>query len=341
MNTVSTVISSEQLATFNKERTIRYVKKYGFALKNIHPDFLKDKDVVRSACESFPLAFGFADPELRRNKEFVMECVGNYSGDNLQFVKLSFRSDYDICLKAVQKTSTSIRFVDSILLEYHQDIALCGLYKNEKFFCHLPVQLKEDRVFILKALDIEFNVYYYLDEQLQDDLDIAFKVIKEDPSLFCDLSGKLQNTYELAKQAIQELPVNINYASNAIQNDATIIAIILQALTQNSSLFAKFNAAIRENYDIAKAAIEESPDNLAHVNDELRANCELVMTAVEKKPLMYKCAVGNASKDKRIIELAVKENKAIWRRYVPKVIQQEYEDVDDFLASMEGSYIKG
>jgi hypothetical protein len=229
----------------------------GFALKDVNPEFLKDKDVVRTACKSFPLALSFADAELKRDKEFAMECVANYSGANLQFLDQSLRNDYDICLKAVINSPKSIRYIDPSLLQSHKDIALYGLIDNEDFFLHLPSIWKKNKLFIMEALSINVKVFLCLDDDEQQDFQILTYALGKVPAMYGNLSKRLKNDDYVAGAALEASSGTFRYMIDSRQSDP---ATAMCAIQQDPTLYTFAKGAAAKDEEIIFIAVDQNPN---------------------------------------------------------------------------------
>ena len=175
-------------------------KSYGIALQYASENLKNNPEIVMAALKPNGAAFAYASDELKSDPEFVMAAVKqNYSA--LEYAGAEVKNNPAVVMTAVQSFNHSLdEYRKDSQTDFNQlrnEIEDCGtplrcasdeLRKNPEFMleaikaCEYVMidadpTLKQDKKFVLKAIQVNPNVY--LGEEWKDDVDIRNAIVQE------------------------------------------------------------------------------------------------------------------------------------------------------------------
>jgi len=100
----------------NKELLLKFLAIDGYILQYLTEGDKKDREIVRTAILSKPLALEYADETLQQDKQLVMEAVRG-CGIALKYASGTLKDDKEIVLKAIKNSANAIKYASPRLQE--------------------------------------------------------------------------------------------------------------------------------------------------------------------------------------------------------------------------------
>jgi hypothetical protein len=126
-----------------------------------------------------------------------------------------------------------------------EEDALSAIKSSVNFFMKISDRLKNDKVFILKAMDLPYTepltLYTSLSKELRDDKEFLLEVIKRTPFAVFKASDRLKNDKEIAVSVFEISPSAFKYVSEEIHKQ--LIEIKKENIVQHLQYLIKKEAA--------------------------------------------------------------------------------------------------
>lgn len=174
-------------------------------------DFLYQMELLGGIC-----CLEFASPELRNNKDFVINMIKLYSG-NVEFASERLKDDYDIILLAVSKNGNNLLEASSTLRK-NEEIVIKAIEND--------LWLDDDKEELL------------IDKELRKNENVMIKAIKENPYTYNAIDEEL-NTKKFNSKVVKILEKEINYKILDTSNDQEYIkkaSNILEKINQKTKI---------------------------------------------------------------------------------------------------------
>ena len=200
LNGLALRFASDELKNNPEIVMLAVTKSYGIALQYASKNLKNNPEIVMAALKPNGAAFAFASEELKSNPEFVMTAVQqNYSV--LEYAGAEVKNNPAVVMTAIQSFNNLVdEYRKDSQTDFNQlrnEIEDCGtplrcasdeLRKNPEFMleaikaCEYVMidadpTLKQDKKFVLKAIQVNPNVY--LGEEWKDDVDIRNAIVQE------------------------------------------------------------------------------------------------------------------------------------------------------------------
>lgn len=241
----------------DKDIVMFAVKRKGTLIQNASKELRADKEVALAAVENNSLALFFVSKDLKDDLEVVKTALN--IDDNLSIGGI--RKGENIILASHLSYKTDALKYASKRIKNMPDVVFPILINNPKIFVDISPSLKKDKKFIKKIMKQQIRIYPYLSEKLKNDKELGLLVAqnKEMWSLITELGNDLKSDFEIARCAIKNHP----------------------------QTFYCFDMNIRNNYDIAKLAINSRDDLINQVGEKLLNDKEFLYE-FEKIIMKYK-----------------------------------------------------
>lgn len=148
------------------------VKKEGRVFEFVNSRFKKDKNLVLLAIETTGYALDYAHKSLKADKEVVMAAVRK-DPNVLEYADESLKSDEEILLTIINNDVDVFNRYASPSVMDNETIILALIKKAPKYLeAEILKKYRNDKVFIMKALEENHLVFNYLGKNLQKDEDV-------------------------------------------------------------------------------------------------------------------------------------------------------------------------
>lgn len=202
----------------------RFMKYLGYDLKN-NQDFiinspgtlvnklpyvdsnLKCNLCFAKRCLEKSATLGYFHPDIRKNKEIVLLALA-INPTQIDFVHPDLLSDEDVINAAIEEIlyKRIIKIPENII-NNRQYIFLLMLKKHSSRFDILPIELQNNKSFIIKAIGVNTDVYDKLPKDLQEDTNIVVALILTDATKYSNLPNHLKSNVTILDAMITKLIV--------------------------------------------------------------------------------------------------------------------------------------
>lgn len=215
-------------------------------MSSVGDNIKEDAEIIRVALEKNEFSFEFAGENLRSNREMVLYAIhcdasniqyastelcndreivleaAKSHGSLLEYVNPKFRQDREIVFYAVGSDVLDLEYADDIFLN-DKDIMLAMLKENTGITFdivgrRIGNQLKTNRDFAQKAVEICPRILSYIDSSLQDDEEIVRKAVSLDGLALKSASLRLKQDPEIVELAAKQNGAACEYISAQCPN---------------------------------------------------------------------------------------------------------------------------
>ena len=173
-------------------------------------------------------------------------------------------------------------------------------FRNHAYlFNELPEELRNDRDFVLKAVEANGAIYEYLSDELKKDEKIAIISINSYFESFRHLPDELFDNEGVVEEAIKSGyefgAVVLGYASDRLKDNKDIVMLAVskatgveffyedrpeEGYTYNDAL-CYASERLRDDKDVVLLSVQNNPDSLESASSRLQNDYDVVLTAVK------------------------------------------------------------
>jgi len=233
------------------------------------------------------MALQFAAQELQACRGLVLRAVSN-CGMALQFGSDGLKADVEVVRAAVRQNGQALQYADSSLRE-DVDVVLSAVTQCGRAFHWAAPSLQSDRSIVLKAVQLSAFAFEYATLDLQNDSEVFLAAVLKQGGLEMDPSEHKGSREYIAERITaagwQELCGARGALKEAWQADR---AFGLAAVVHCSSVYDQLARHVREDRDVALAAVRSDGQLLGKVPYKLRSDLELMTSAIKQcRSLVY------------------------------------------------------
>ncbi|EFC36692.1 predicted protein [Naegleria gruberi] len=265
----------------DRDFVLEIVKKKGDSLRDVSPQFKKDREIVYDAVKS-GRALQYADPifwkdreiatlavskdahslssltDLKEDREFILNCI---SGANnfftfLDYVNSSLANDND--------------FIDE-LLDIQCKYSNAMWYSKEDFKALNASRQK--RIVNIDPACFE-NISH---DELKTDRQLILDCILSERKVLENLNEEFRNDRELIRLAVKQHYGALEYASDELKNDRELV---LEAILFDSTNFTFASKELRMDTEILECTIIKDSTFLEYAPESVRRDREFVLRAI-------------------------------------------------------------
>ncbi|OLQ03582.1 Anthranilate N-benzoyltransferase protein 2 [Symbiodinium microadriaticum] len=175
-----------------------------------------------------------------------------------------------------------------------------------------PEEVQADRELVTLAVRHCGDALALAAEELRSDRDVAMAAVSQAGLALSFVSAALKADKDLVLRAVQQNGLALRHASAALQRDADVA---LAAVEQNGYVIAEpgFDSALRDDPQVAHAAVSYDGCTLKHVGSDLRKDRQLVLTAVKSNGNAIQWADARFRSDREVMMAAVRYHGTLLR----------------------------
>ena len=257
---------------------MRCVRRCSSALRAFSDEVKGDQFVVAAAG-----SLVFASEDLKKDKEFVIWCVGKHYAD-LEHVNESLQSDRDVVMAAIAHNKGAFCFACNSIRD-DPELALQCSTACPDVAQHYGETLCQDKGFILSAIRENAEVFRYLKDQWHDDEDAAKLAVEGSVDNFCQCSDTLRDNHAFVLFAVQK-GANLHDASAALRSDTELCraAAALAAAAAEAAHHSDLRSAppaLRDDFEFVKKAVSTKGTDLHYASPALQDTYDIVLAAVQ------------------------------------------------------------
>lgn len=236
---IEDVLNSKAFSSSNKSFILKAIENSnGFLGTRLPREIYSDKKFMHEVINiNAELLFEYASPELRSDKEFVMDVIKkNKNGLLLRYVSDELREDEDIVLEAIQHEITPNDAVFKYASErLHDDanfvIKIIRIGNPTKIFSYVSEKLRADKKFVLDVMekfvgssyDFAAEIMPNVSGIVRADREFMLEGMKMYTSIIQYASEELRGDKEFMIQAMKICPYALASASEKLRNDKEVV----------------------------------------------------------------------------------------------------------------------
>jgi len=215
---------------FEKYRTLDIVEKDGFDLKDVSDKMKDDYDVAIAAVSNYGEGIQYLSARLQNNFDVAYAAVKN-NGVAYEFLSGDLLFNHDIITTAI-KTYCVMDFMQKELFNDRELLLKIFNAQTKYGFEYLPDEMKDDAELILASIYEEnYNDNYdTISDRLLDDRDFIVKFIEKDSQIFYYMSERLKLDKELWLMCLKRDKYIYDEIPKEFKNDEDIINCLSEKL---------------------------------------------------------------------------------------------------------------
>lgn len=295
----------------NKKLFLEAVGQDGKHLEYADQSLKRDRDVVLAAVRQYGYALTYADETLKNDKTIVLEAVKS-SGYALNFANAALRSDKEIVMAAVRQDGRSL---EAALIR-DRDIVLAAVKQIGRALKYAPAAMQDDEEVVEAAVmapDI-IPAFEYASPRLKRDAEFILKMLNKSKSQhtlkYVDASLRNDKAFMLKALAINY--EFLKYGGDSIKKDKEIgLYAINHDRHAFGRAFAELDISLKDDIDVAWAAIKRYGGSYKVVSDRLKKDRDLALAAVKWGAFMWKDVAQSLKDDLGFVHAAAKLNPEV------------------------------
>ena len=207
--------------------------------------------------------------------------------------------------------------------EYECESSVAEDFRNHAcLFNDLPVELQNDRDFVLKAVEVNGAIYEYLSDELKEDEEIAIMALNNySCECYTHLPYELFDNEKVVEAAIKNdgLGAKVLWCvSDRLKDNKDIVMLAVSRSTGVEFFYEDrpddgytYNDALcyaserlRDDKDVVLLSVENNPDSLESASARLQNDYEVVLTAVKGNAHALKYASEDLRGNKELVLIA-------------------------------------
>lgn len=274
---------------------LKAVQTDAFAFTMISTVFRGDKEIVLEAVRKDGSLLCFASDKLRNDRDVVLAAVTE-SG-LLKFASERLQADTALQILSVRKDSKQLhlypalennpaacqefgivkpeRLVVAKMPSDAEQIAYLNQVKTDKkVLATCPIQLLNDRNFMLLAITVNPGAYRYASAELKKDRELALLAVKTNIYILVDAPPEIRDDKEIVLAALDVTVDVLRFASDRLKSD---FDVLFKAVSKKTSILDFASDSIKGNPKIMAKALSKDPASYIYTPDSLRSDKELAL----------------------------------------------------------------
>ncbi|MEN9653891.1 MAG: hypothetical protein RL235_3, partial [Chlamydiota bacterium] len=233
--------------------------------------------VVLAAVRQNGLAFRYASPRLKRNREAVLAAVQR-NGTALMYASEDLQRDRGVILAAVRSQGIALRYVP---LDFPIDleIVLAAVRQDGLALYYAPSRFCDDRAVVLEAVRQDGRALEYASEDRKNDRDVVFEAVRENGLALKYASQDRKGDRDVVFEAVRENGLALEYASEDLKGERDVV---LEAVRQNGLALEYASEDLQGDREVVLEAVRQNGLALEYAHPDLRRDLEIVRAAVEQ-----------------------------------------------------------
>lgn len=334
----------------DKDVVLAAVRQSSHALKYADETLKNDKTIVLESVNSYGYALHFASPALKSDKEIVMAAVRR-DGRSLEAALIA---DRDIVLAAVKQNGRALKYaspamqndkevVEAAVLSGGFEYASPELKRDAEFILKMlnkkkshgtlqsvDAALKNDKVFMSKALAINTEYLKYGGESIKKDKEIGLYAINHDQSsigrAFAELDISLKDANDVAWAAVKRYGGSYKDVSDRLKKDRDLA---LAAVKWGAFMWKDVAQSLKDDLGFVHAAVALNPEVIAYMDEKLRQDKSIVLIAASYSKTAEKLIKGSFRRDKDVVLAAIQNSDGA----LPLLLDESFQSDKDFIQS--------
>lgn len=283
-----------------------------------------EKRIVKCLLALDGRLFELCPREVQEDRELAEISIGSDFLARPVFYR-GFLSDRAFLLKMIRKCPDAYEFAPSrlrkdselakiaiianpVYLCFHQnnlkdrELVAAACTAEPKLLVEASQELREDEFFIRELLLLNGKIYFFIPAQFQMRLSFVLRALSTTPQIFRRLSPVVRQNHNVYSTAIAGDPNNIQFCKDLVCRKD-----IMLPLVEKAGYTLKFaTAPLRDDEDMALAAVKSYPKALAYVSNRLKNDKSIALTAVQGHAKAYQYIGPQLRSDRQLAKAAIK-----------------------------------
>ena len=298
----------------NKKLFLEAVGQNGKLLEYADESLKKDRDVVSAAVRQSGYALKYADETLKNDKTIVLEAV-NSSGYALHFASAALRRDEEIVMAAIRQNGGSLEAA----LMVDRDIVFAAVKQTGKALKYAPAAMQDDEEVVEAAVMSPgiTQAFEYASPRLKGDAEFILKMLNKNKSHCCDhtlryADASIKNDKAFMLKALAINTEFLKYGGESIKKDKEIgLYVIKHDRYGFGQPFVQLDATLKDDIDVAWAAINRYGGSYKDVSDRLKKDRDLALAALKWGAFMWKHVEQSLKDDLGFVHAAAALNPEV------------------------------
>lgn len=285
-----------------------------------------DKNIINTITKIDPFSIQYVSNNIKKDEQFIVQWfkelpfipVGIF--DNLPYV---YRDNNEIAEIVVNENYQHLKAL-STRIKDDKKFILNAVEKNGLALQYASQALKNDKDIVLSAINNHINAYVNASEDLKNDIEIIDYVMEKDSIIYWALPEKFKdnetyvskvfNNPQAIYNAYESIPQKFKNRENALK------------VVKNAGYFLSKMPEYQDYVEIVSQAVQNSGDALRYASKRLKNDYSIVFNAVSQNGLALQYASDNFKNDKQLAIWAINKN-ADAIKYVSDTLKKDKEVV--------------
>lgn len=280
----------------------------GHSLRVVGEHLQSDREIVIAAVGSYVNALFYANDVLKNDREVVLKAV-RFSGFALHYASPRLRSDAEVVLSAVTNFGNALSYASSEV-QNNKEVVLPAVKQEGKAFQFSSIQLQHDKEVVLAAVTQDWKALVWAAPALREEAEIL--------SVACLHNADAADVAYVLNHVVYS-PQLLASLSDDLKQDYDIA----RAAIRNNGLAFEFVCdAFKNSFTLAHRAVVHNGLSLQFGSDSIRSNADIVQAAVQQNGLALQFACQALRDDPEIVMEAIAQNPGAIQFATPNMRQR-------------------
>ena len=308
--------TSSRLIQEIKEHITYIISKYKLKFNNLKElvEYINENDTIND----YSIYYYIMHKMIYGNLDELNQELLGWGNTQLKEI-LSYKIRDDI---PSMRFTLPLRDQDFLKSIKNKNFILKAIQIDYTIFNYINDKLKEDKDFILKAIQINFQIFQFVHELKKDDENFILESISINSNIFFYVNDQLKNNRDFVFKAIQIAPNIFKYVGDELKKNKELILDGLKIISEQLSIILFI--IIYENYkhdnDFMLKIIKINPYFMSKAF-ELNKDNDFILSAIIIDPISFYYARYDKN-DKEFIKKAIEIDPKTFFYVVPNPITE-------------------
>ena len=206
----------------------------------------------------------------------------------------NFRSNEEVALYAIKKTSRNFQYVDDVLKDNKEFLLKSIEETNDPYLLIFSSsRLRADKLLVKQVKNIGF-AYKYLSQDLKNDKEIALLAVESRGFALGDMPKHLRNDDDVVKVAINKFPPSYIFASMRLRKNRQYLELAIKTDFNFEQIYKVMPSILKRDRNICLLATRINGQNLLSYEEYWGDDKEILLASIQsKKPFAWTLKLAN------------------------------------------------
>ena len=277
------------------------LKKNGKILEFFSDEIRGNEEMVKIAISQYAWAIQFASEELKANKRIVEYAIDKGNGSVIIYASEALQDNEQLVRKAVETNGIALKYA-SEKLRNNERIVEIAVNNKATSFEYATEEMRKNQDLVLKLIGKKWykaGIIKYISNTLKENKDFILKAVEQNPYVIEYVSFPMKRNKDVLLKAVESNGMLLSYTSSQLKNDEEVV---LKAVKNNGTALRFASTKLKNDKEIVRTAIlnaevifSEIGSPFEYASDTLKADKQFVesllnentLTDIDKKGLLH------------------------------------------------------